>query len=113
MISKEEAEEYLAHYGVLGMKWGKTKADGSYKNLAKAQKNYDKTVNKNWYKTYNNAADYANSHLIPAINKKYNGSDVSDNTKGVGKKFMDEYNTKFNKVWAKEIQKMYGDRPTQ
>tara|TARA_R110000822_G_scaffold137335_4_gene274776 strand:+ start:356 stop:754 length:399 start_codon:yes stop_codon:yes gene_type:complete len=27
MVTKEEAEEYLAHYGVLGMKWGKSKED--------------------------------------------------------------------------------------
>lgn len=68
----------LMHYGVLGMKWGVRKEDlpdykGSNKDFKKDSKKHDvfgKNLDKNWWKSYNKAADIHNEE-IKRINEKY------------------------------------------
>lgn len=38
MTQQEETEEFLAHYGVLGMKWGKTRARASSPDILAARR---------------------------------------------------------------------------
>lgn len=113
-------DEFLAHAGVKGMKWGKRKAVESAplsgKKLAKAQKKYDKKVKKNWVKTYNETAAYANDVLIPKINKKYAGVDFSNlndpKIKKTYDKYVNEYDSMFNKAYDKKVSELFGERPS-
>lgn len=91
-------ENELAHFGVLGMKWGvrrtetqlgKSSGDKSISNkdskkaakqLKKSQKKWDKNYNANWLKAYNKAVDQVNNKVIPELNKKYKKYDWSSLT---------------------------------
>jgi len=53
MTQEEDTQEFLAHYGVLGMKWGKTRATAGSRdirlaraNVVKAKRANDKKVDK-------------------------------------------------------------------
>lgn len=106
---------------------GKTRAMGNRKEarqLKKAQKKWDRNFNRNFYKAYNKAVDYSNSVLIPKINKKYgkydwskldtsNPSNIKGDPKLVSayKKYINEYETKFNQVLQQNYDEMFGKRP--
>jgi hypothetical protein len=123
----------LEHVGVLGMHWGRRKspqqiADHNAKLLTKKQNNWDKKAAnpKNKIKAYNLAADYANNVLIPTINKKYGKYDWSNikydpsnpyNATGDPKlvksykKYMNEYQSSFMKIYDKKMSELIGERP--
>lgn len=126
----QQPEDVLAHFGVKGMKWGVRKDSGgsgsgsvtnskkiakaeakAAKQLSKSQKKYDKSVNKNAINAYNKAADYANSVLIPNINKKYAAIDVSDPNSAAGKKYVQEYLDSFDKAYVDAMKSIVGERP--
>ena len=79
----------LAHYGVLGMKWGVRKdgkpqgfqygektAKKEAKQKEKAVRDFEANYNKNWVNAYNKAADKSEAEL-DKINKKYEKYDFS------------------------------------
>lgn len=84
------------------------------RQLAKAQKRYDRTVSKpkNLMDAYNRAGERANNELIPRINKKYSKYDFSDpRNKKVYDRYMAEYQNEFDRLWAEELEKKHGKRP--
>ena len=132
------SEEFLEHYGVKGMKWGvrryqnrngtlTTTGRNKYRQarqIKRAQKKWDRNFRRNWAKAYNKATERANDVLIPQINKKYKNCDfskldVSDraNPKGDPKlvsaynKYMEEYQSRFNKILQHSYDEMFGKRP--
>lgn len=83
------------------------------KKLAKDQKKWDKAYSKNYIKAYNSAADYANSVLIPKINKKYSKIIKSDDWSkdpNYGR-YLKEYEKRFNSVLNKKVTELIGERP--
>ena len=101
MILKTTDGYYLEHHGVKGQKWGIRRyqnRDGSLtpegkarynqevtpkrtrkeqKQVRKMQKQWDSLHRKEWLKTYNEVADYANNVIIPKLNKQYGANEFS------------------------------------
>lgn len=80
--------------------------------LRRRQAEYDENVQRNWYKAYNKAADYANSILIPQINEKYKKM-LSDPNKTMAEyeAYEKEYEDLFNMKWQEFHDEMFGKRP--
>ena len=72
------------------------------------QKNWDKNVQSNWYKAYNQAAEEANRTLIPELNKKIKGLDQNSPEY---KRYVEEEQAAFDKLYEKKFREMFGSRP--
>lgn len=76
-------------------------------NLKKADRKVSKKKERKMYVTaYNNAAARMNNGLIEQFNKKYEGKDISDISSADGKKYMEDYERLWNKVFAEEYEKL-------
>ena len=98
LIQKEEALDFLAHYGVKGMKWG-VRRDGPPRAQARAEKK-DRAWTSDAKAAFNKVAQAAgtqmNKEVLPKINEKY----VVEG-KGIPKAKFDAY--------TKEVQSAYAD----
>lgn len=76
-------------------------------NPKKADRKVSKKKERKMYvNAYNNAADRMNNGLIEQFNKKYEGKDISDISSADGKKYMEDYERLWNKVFAEEYEKL-------
>lgn len=132
-----EDEEFLAHYGAKGMKWGVRKDRGGTKKvkvytdiikksegpdapIAKRKTKFDKkdvdwakdsTYNSKRYSDiYNKTAKKVNTVDIPNLNKKYKGKDITPGTLN-GNKYDKEFQDAFQKR-AAESAKAAGPSPS-
>ena len=113
------------HYGVKGMKWGvrrdkprSSRARARQKKkeakaLKKEQRKWDIYVGMHWTEAYNKAADYSNRVLIPQINKEYKEKwgEYSKFTKEQKRAIDEDYAQRFEHIYQKEFDKMFGKRP--
>lgn len=70
-------QEYLAHFGIKGQKWGQRRfqnEDGTLTEEGRRRytKDLNKRVRRDWHKAHNEAANKFNKDIIE-INKKYEG----------------------------------------
>lgn len=106
-------EDSISHSGKLGMKWGvRMNPDGSYSNLKKAQKNYDKAyenhVSKNqWDKVLNTKLDAAYVTWV----KKYSHLNGQIVTKSAAASMNRELNQAYYNAGYSIIKKTLGERP--
>ena len=110
----------LMHFGIKGMRWGVRRyqnKDGSLTPAGKKkyQKKWDKNYRKNYVLVYNKTADYANTKLIPELNKKYknyNFSNLNDpKVKRIYDNYVDEYYTKLQDFFDTSMRDIIGYRP--
>lgn len=96
----------LYHFGVKGMKWGRsTKAKRADRKAKRQLKKDIKQFNKrksNWVDVYNNAADIFDSK-INDLNDKYSDVDFTDPK---NKKKYDKYNKEAGKLWSDSYKEM-------
>ena len=105
-------EEYLAHYGILGMKWGKRKeytelSKGKQASISKKYKNHAIDLQKDMIRgsnhrkleAYNQAVDDMNNGGIDKFNKTHKPSD-KDYDNAYDKLFDNLYKKKFDVVTA-------------
>lgn len=113
--------DILKHHGIKGQKWGVRRFqnyDGSLTSLGKArygysdsrevrkaQKEYDRTVKKNYRDIHNQAADYMNEVALPKLNQKY--KDDYGNPE-----YQRECEKTFGKALTKACLDLYGERPS-
>ena len=95
-------DPYLSHYGVKGMKWGVRRSrdrgttsgsNGKPPKMARADKKWLQKQHQThtMLTIYNHVADRQNDEGIDALNRKYKDYDTSDLTRGIGKKYVEEY----------------------
>lgn len=125
MKHMEKVNKTLMHYGVKGMKWGvrrdkprSSRARARQKKkeakaLKKEQRKWDIYVGMHWTEAYNKAADYSNRVLIPQINKEYKEKwgEYSKFTKEQKRAIDEDYAQRFEHIYQKEFDKMFGKRP--
>lgn len=74
------------------------------------KKKFEKSVNRDWYKSYNKASDYFNKN-IDAINNKYPGNFDMHFTTKTGQKYLKEVNDMWQKAYSKALIEDFGKEP--
>lgn len=134
MMSMRIYPDELAHFGIMGMKWGVRRyqnPDGTLTPAGKARylkgdggltrdgEKYEKklaaNVKKNWSKAYNAAANRMNASEIDRINRQYDSdhADLGYNektgkyTSSVGKAYAKEYARTWKRLYLEEVRKQF------
>jgi len=128
-----EYNNYLAHFGIFGMKWGVRRyqnKDGSLTPEGKAryqnkdgslndegkklyQKQLDESIEKNWLTVHNNVAARS-AEAFAKVNKspKYNDKKIDlDNPGKLELTYLKDIAKVDNKLFEEECQKMFGGNP--
>lgn len=121
----------LYHHGILGQKWGVRRyqnPDGSltaegkrryFKNGTdrsggltkegqKAQEEFDSHFYKDWYKSYNRAAERINPELNK-LNKKHKNANLDDINSADTQKYIRECHEVWTKIYSEELLKDFGE----
>ena len=119
-----EYEDYLAHFGVKGMKWGVRNSDKKQaRSLKKAQKKWDRGSTKAYFKAYNTIAERENSGMgrmgatnaqISKILKQAGATSANSlSGKNLAKynRVCDEYMSAVENDVMTEFNRTYGKRP--
>lgn len=121
----------LYHHGILGQKWGvrryqnpdgtltaegkkryfkngTDRSEGLTKEGRKAQEDFDRHFSKDWYKSYNRAADRWNSE-VDEINKKHSKANLDNLDSTDTQKYIKECHETWTKIYSEELIKDFGE----
>lgn len=117
-MTDQVTDEFLEHFGVLGMHWGQHKAVASggssrsstraEKKLAKKDAKWEKKVTSKYpYEVYNKAAHRMNSVELTKFNSqpKYKGKDLTDPNSALTKSYYKDYSNLMTRVLNEEADK--------
>lgn len=124
-MTTETFEEFLAHHGVKGMKWGVRKAEAhvdraTARRAAKAEKSEQKWEKRGvktsaMLKAHNSAAREMNTVHVNRINSKPEYAKVNldkDSTSPLAQKYMREFSDTFTKIMTNDYERQQGASPT-
>lgn len=130
VISSMTFEEFLAHYGVKGMRWGVRRSEAQLaeargqKTHKKAQKQAKRELKEDlkWaskaastkgkVKAYNAMAKRMNEGALDEVNKKWEGkAPLFSDDPAVRRAYTDEVSKRASQVIQEEAKKIFGDSP--
>lgn len=128
MATEQEVEDFFAHHGVKGMKWGVRKDRGHEGEAVKTRHlaKLDKKWQKNIYSTrgaiaiHNHIAERMNNGELDKLNNKPEylkaekliDFDTGEPVGAVGKRYLDDYNKLVTKLAVEAAQEVHGTSPS-
>lgn len=108
-VTEAQIDDFLAHYGVKGMRWGVRKAEESGDGRAKAAGqpkwgSHVDVVTKNELKAYNRAVESMNKTGLATLNAnpKYAGKKINPNS-ALGRKYQKDAQALFDRTMANKL----------
>lgn len=110
-----EYQNYLAHFGIKGQKWGIRRFQNEDGTLTEAgriryQKQLDRDIKKKWWKVNNNVAERSAGEFAK-INDKYKNVDTSDNNPKMKLAYLKEMADVDDRLYREEAAKFFKDNP--
>lgn len=116
IVMRSVYDDYLAHFGIFGQKWGVRRfqnEDGTLTEEGRKRygKELEQDLNKNWVNAYNEAANKFNVR-INDVNAKYKEANLNNPNPGeIELKYVKEAGKLWKSLYEESADKYFGNNP--